>query len=216
MNSLGKTSTGGNVYFGYDTATSFTYKPKSITLDVDNFTGYPEKELVYRGEKYRIDRIERSMNSIDTSGEITIHGYRTGGYLEGFSGTFTIDDPKFVKDFKRAFNPYAIKKVICNPAKNATTVIFEDGTVEVVKKSPDDPEADIFSVVAYAVAKRIYGSNSAFKREVLKNLDFIDKEMDNILVKVSTEDLAKAFQNVVNRLKASGKVFTKKEDTDEE
>lgn len=64
------------------------------------------------------------------------------------------------------YQPYEIKKVVVNPEKGATTVIFTDGTVEVVKKSPEDPEADIFSVVAYAVAKRVYGSNSAFKRQI--------------------------------------------------
>lgn len=171
---LGKISTGGNVYYNYDTSstgTGLTYKPAEITTTTsdDKLTvkcSFPEEELVYRGEKYRIDRVEQSTESIHASGEITIHGYRVGRYLDGFSGTFTIDDPGFINDFKRAFNPYAIKKVIANPKKNATTVIFKDGTVEVVKKSPDDPEADIFSVVAYAVAKRIYGSNSAFKREI--------------------------------------------------
>jgi len=73
------------------------------------------------------------------------------------------------------FNKFNIKKVVVNPKKNATTVIFVDGSVEVVKRHPNDPEADIYSVVAYAVAKHVYGSNSALKRqigdkvEVLKN-----------------------------------------------
>lgn len=169
---LGKLSTGGDIYYSYDTATSVSCKPTitNMTSDDESTVGCsPGEELVYRGKKYRIDSVERSVTSIDGHGEITIYGHEDGGYLDGFSGEFIIDDPKFVKDFKRAFNPYAIKKVVANPSKNATTVIFMDGTVVVVKKSPDDPEADIFSVVAYAVAKRIYGSNSAFKREVVKN-----------------------------------------------
>lgn len=61
---------------------------------------------------------------------------------------------------------YRIKKIQRNPKKNATTVIFENGHVEVVKRNELDPEADLYSVVAYAVAKYVYGSNSAFKRQI--------------------------------------------------
>lgn len=161
-NWLGNLSTGGNVYYGYDTSTSLTYKPKITKVSY----GSPGEELVYRGEKYRIDSVEQSAESIHASGEITIHGYRVGRYLDGFSGTFTIDDPGFINDFKRAFNPYAIKKVICNPKKNATTVLWADGTHTVVKRSEGDEPADIWSVVAYALAEKVYGSNSAFKREI--------------------------------------------------
>ena len=181
-NFLGKTTTEGNVYYGYGTSTStgLTYEPTKTTITSNDKLTVEcplEGELVYRGEKYRIDRVEKRTESIYASGEITIHGYRVRGYLDGFSGTFTIDDPGFINDFKRAFNPYAIKKVVVNPKKNATTVICKDGSVEVVKKSPDDPEADIFSVVAYAVAKHVYGSNSAFKREIRDNLVIMeDKE----------------------------------------
>lgn len=65
---------------------------------------------------------------------------------------------------------YRIKKIQVNPNKNATTVIFENGHVEVVKKNDLDPEADLYSVVAYAVAKYVYGSNSAFKREIRNSI----------------------------------------------
>lgn len=203
-NWLGKISTGGNVYYGYDTSTStgLTYKPKKTTITSECPL---EGELVYRGEKYRIDRVDQSTESIHASGEITIHGYSVGRHLDGFSGTFTIDDPGFINDFKRAFNPYAIKKVVANPKKNATTVIFADGTVEVVKKSPDDPEADIFSVVAYAVAKHVYGSNSAFKREVLKNIDFIGRDFDSIVCSTPIEDLAKMISKIAENLKGDKK-----------
>ena len=117
-------------------------------------TNTPTKETItYRGNTYYVNGVE--MNS---RGEITIEGTRD---LYNYSniGIKSVD----ICSLKGKF---AIKKVVVNPKKNATTVIFEDGTVEVVKKSPDDPEADIFSVVAYAVAKHVYGSNSAFKREI--------------------------------------------------
>lgn len=64
------------------------------------------------------------------------------------------------------YQPYEIKKVVVNPKKNATTVIFKDKSVVVVKRHPNDPESDIYSVVAYAVAKHVYGSNSAFKKQI--------------------------------------------------
>ena len=167
-NWLGKLSTGGNVYYGYSTSTSLTCEPKitNITSDGKLTVRYsPGEDLVYRGEKYRIDWVEQSAETIG-SGEITIHGYRAGRYLDGFSGTLIIDDPSFINDFKRAFNPYAIKKVIVNPKKNATTVLWADGTHTVVKRSEGDEPADIWSVVSYALAEKVYGSNSAFKREV--------------------------------------------------
>ena len=92
------------------------------------------------------------------------------------------------------YQPYEIKKVVVNPEKEATTVIFKDGTVEVVKKSPEDPEADIFSVVAYAVAERVYGSNSAFKREVVNKVEVMkskEKKYD-----ASIESLTKAVESL--------------------
>ena len=71
------------------------------------------------------------------------------------------------------FNKFDIKKVVVNPKKNATTVIFVDNSVEIVKRHPNDPEADIYSVVAYAVAKHVYGSNSAFKKEVANKIEIL-------------------------------------------
>ena len=79
-------------------------------------------------------------------------------------------DPDVLTTFDWAYakqnSKYRIKKIQRNPKKNATTVIFENGHVEVVKRNELDPEADLYSVVAYAVAKYVYGSNSAFKRQI--------------------------------------------------
>ena len=185
MWNLGATKTGGKVSYGYTSTSSY------VVNEPDN--------IFYKGEKYRVNDVEISCNSIDGYTEITIRGHKVNEC--GISGTLTIKDPGFITDFKRAFNPYPIKKVVVNPSKNATTVIFEDGSVEVVKKSPDDPEADIFSVVAYAVAKHVYGSNSAFKREVLKNLDFIDREFEEIINRTPVEDLQKAMNKIVEHIK---------------
>ena len=68
--------------------------------------------------------------------------------------------------YEKLKSKFKIKKIQRNPKKNATTVIFENGHVEVVKRNELDPEADLYSVVAYAVAKYVYGSNSAFKRQI--------------------------------------------------
>lgn len=144
--------------------------------------------IVYRGNTYNVNNVE-----MDNHGRITIEGTR---YLYDYS-----DISIKSVDICSLKGQLAIKKVVVNPKKNATTVIFEDGTVEVVKKSPDDPEADIFSVVAQAVAKHVYGSNSAFKREVLKNLDFIDREFEKVIDRTSCEDLAKAMRKVVEYIK---------------
>lgn len=82
-------------------------------------------------------------------------------------------DPKSITfdwGYSKPNYKYRIKKIQVNPNKNATTVIFENGHVEVVKKNDLDPEADLYSVVAYAVAKYVYGSNSAFKREIRNSI----------------------------------------------
>lgn len=73
---------------------------------------------------------------------------------------------KYVPEIRKKKSDFRIKKIQRNPKKNATTVIFENGHVEVVKRNELDPEADLYSVVAYAVAKYVYGSNSAFKRQI--------------------------------------------------
>lgn len=57
----------------------------------------------------------------------------------------------------------------------ATIVFWEDGTKTVVKISDADMEDgkyDIYAGVSYAIAKKLFGSNSAFKREV-------DRKMEN-------------------------------------
>lgn len=137
--------------------------------------------------------------------------------FEGFSAEITITDKNFYDQIGDLYmnggreavhvtpRKYQIKKVVANPSKNATTVIFMDGEVVVVKKSPDDPEADIFSVVAYAVAKRIYGSNSAFKREVVEHLEFIDKDLEKVLNRTAVKEINSALRSVAEALKKGGK-----------
>lgn len=132
----------------------------------------------YCGKKYYIDEIET--NSL---GEVTIKAHSaptgyTGACFYHELGSFgTVTNVRLDPDgltFDWAYSKpnykYRIKKIQVNPNKNATTVIFENGHVEVVKKNDLDPEADLYSVVAYAVAKYVYGSNSAFKREIRNSI----------------------------------------------
>lgn len=58
---------------------------------------------------------------------------------------------------------YVIRSIQYNPEKRATTVIFADGDVIVVRRA-EGQEDDIYFAVASAVVEKLYGSNSAFKR----------------------------------------------------
>ena len=157
MNYFGDTTTGGKVSW-------------SDSTSVPTLKYTPPEDLFYKGERFKVDRIDTAGDSIHGDTEITVKAHKVKRYpiagYTGLSGTVIIDDPVFSKKIKDAFNPYRIKKIHVNPKKNATTVIFEDGHVEVVKKSSGDADADLYSVVAYAVAKYVYGSNSAFKRQI--------------------------------------------------
>ena len=137
----------------------------------------------YCGNEYEIDSI-----NADSDGYIEIKGYLKKTPIIGYTGSCFYHelgssktkiigtetkvklDPDVLTTFDWAYtkqnSKYRIKKIQRNPKKNATTVIFENGHVEVVKRNELDPEADLYSVVAYAVAKYVYGSNSAFKRQI--------------------------------------------------
>jgi hypothetical protein len=135
----------------------------------------------YFGRNYVADEVVT-----DSGGHIEVSGHEAApvtGYTGacfyhelGSSETKILGEIKEIKLEPRFINfdwgyskpnyKYRIKKIQINPKKNATTVIFESGHVEVVKKNDLDPEADLYSVVAYAVAKYVYGSNSAFKRQI--------------------------------------------------
>lgn len=84
--------------------------------------------------------------------------------------------PKEKKQPKRIPKEFRIKQVIYNHDKKATTVLFKDGSCIVVKKSENGNKSDIYDVVAYAIAKKIYGYNSAFKRELKEKTTLIENK----------------------------------------
>lgn len=77
------------------------------------------------------------------------------------------------KIIKKVPKEFQIKQVVFNEKKNATTVLFKDGKHVVVKRSENEWSSDIYNVVAYAIAKKIYGSNSAFKKALKEKTTLI-------------------------------------------
>ena len=62
-------------------------------------------------------------------------------------------------------NKFNIKQIIYNGTEGITTVLFEDGEVVLVRKA-EGTEHNIYQAVASAVVRRVYGSNTAYKRQI--------------------------------------------------
>lgn len=59
-----------------------------------------------------------------------------------------------------------IQKVISNPKKRTTVVVFGDGN-KVIVKCAKNTKFELYSAVAYALAEKIYKNNSQFKKVVI-------------------------------------------------
>lgn len=66
-----------------------------------------------------------------------------------------------------------ITKVISDPVKKITVVIFMDGKKEVVKCAEED-EYDVYVGVSLALSRRIFGTNSAFHKCVDEKLLLVE------------------------------------------
>lgn len=83
---------------------------------------------------------------------------------------------KLHKKMKENVNPYEVKQIIFNKKKNATTVLWADGTVTVIKKKEGDPW-DEQAAFAQALAKKVYSSTSSVRKIVeKKSKDYKGKE----------------------------------------
>lgn len=78
--------------------------------------------------------------------------------------------------FRRSPAYNKVEKIIKNPAKDATTIKWDDGTYTTVKRSPDDPEDD-YAAFCSALAIKVYGSNSAVKRLMNKKTEILKKKV---------------------------------------
>lgn len=64
-------------------------------------------------------------------------------------------------------NKYEIKQIYVNMKKGATTVLWEDGTHTTVKLNINTERYcpfDLYYAVCAALAKKVYGSNTHFKK----------------------------------------------------
>lgn len=101
--------------------------------------------------------------------------------LVGFD-TFDRSDYEFIKPLGDGVyftdgvpEGFHIRSIQYNPDKRATAVIFSDGDVRVVRRSWGQDD-DIYFAVASAVAEKVYGSNSAFKRIIDEKATMIRKK----------------------------------------
>ena len=73
-------------------------------------------------------------------------------------------------------NPYPMpKKVIYDPEAGVTVVMWNDGEKTIVRASEGET-LDIYDAFCAAFCKRVYGTNSALKRELSKILVVKDKK----------------------------------------
>ena len=85
---------------------------------------------------------------------------------------YDLSDSSIVKEFNRsATKSFCSVKSIEQSADHMTVVVlWADGDKTIVKRSENDPD-DIYMAFTAALAKKIYGSNSAIKREISKKLN---------------------------------------------
>ena len=74
---------------------------------------------------------------------------------------------------KASVPSYEVDKVYPNEKKGITCVIFKNGDKRILKVSKKEPYC-VETAVAYAIAEQVYGSNSAFTKEVRKALPVVE------------------------------------------
>lgn len=178
-----------------DVAIDWSHR-KPIKIDRGIVLGIDMCNVVYRGSRDLHDelfdlcndsvRAYISQNSRMTDAvpcEIRLVSYKaisdSSEYEWHFNITLCTDYKDWAQTVKSELNrkygllsALQIQRIIVNNL--ATIVFWEDGTKTVVKISDSDMENgkyDIYAGVSYAIAKKLFGTNSAFKREVDRKVE---------------------------------------------
>ena len=110
-------------------------------------------------------------------GSIELLSYRRIGYSSSYKWVSDITPHQNIDRHQELRLPWdkselLIKRIIVN--NRATIIFWEDGTKTVVKISEDDlhdGKFDVYAGVSYAIAKKLFGTNSAFKKEVDRKVE---------------------------------------------
>lgn len=157
-----------------------------------------ESEVQRAMDNVRALREEHTMCSDGSYTRIEMQGFittqeindmlerRRAGYIE------VKEYPITVNNVTKALR---IKTIYVNDKKKTTVVVFEDGTKEKVKLE-EGGSFDVYNAVAICIAKRVYGSNSAFKKAIKDNVTYqMSKER-----RLSTERLRKNIQRAIDKM----------------
>ena len=108
-----------------------------------------------------------------------------------------------------------IDKVYPNEKKGVTCVIFKNGDKRILKVSKKEPYC-VETAVAYAIAEQVYGSNSAFTKEVRKALPVVEGDEKKFFYdlwkkenKNQEDDIAKKYDGMtLSRIKETAESFS--------
>jgi len=126
-------------------------------------------------------------------------GFSTDWFVSSTDLTNKIDNeitltlPEFQITVK---DQYKISRIIQNGP--ATIVFFGDGKKIVVKQS-DDTEYNLYDAISAAIAIKVYGTNSAFKRAIERHTD------EYLNAKAAKEKEEKKKHNMAANKKKAGK-----------
>lgn len=71
----------------------------------------------------------------------------------------------------RALKGLDVDRIVVSPQGKATIVFWGDGSKTIVKRAEDE-EFDLYAAFTAAVAKKIYGTNSALKKMIYRKVEY--------------------------------------------
>lgn len=72
------------------------------------------------------------------------------------------------------------KKIYHNRKAGVTVVLWKDGTKTIVRKSETDPD-DLYAAYCIALTKKLYGTNSAIKRDLDRCIVIQESKKSNVV-----------------------------------